>query len=154
MDTRRKLECWLSDRKSLLSSIGALDELQKLSAELNSLIRYYQGHLQGNRDQHFLVCTDTWLGREAAEILRQCLTRYFQRVEVYAATDLQTGKLDGFCLAMSELIKWSDETLPGYREQGYRVVFNLTGGFKSIQGFMQTLGMFYADKYLYLRVRQ
>jgi hypothetical protein len=33
---------------------------------------------------------------------------------------------------------------------GYRVVFNLTGGFKSVQGFMQALGMIYADESVYV----
>jgi hypothetical protein len=48
------------------------------------------------------------------------------------------------------VIRWCQDTLPGYRESGYHIVFNLTGGFKSIQGWMQTLGMFYADEIVYI----
>lgn len=51
---------------------------------------------------------------------------------------------------MSDIVKWCDETLPGYRDQGYRVIFSLVGGFKSVQGFMQSLGMFYADESVYI----
>ena len=40
--------------------------------------------------------------------------------------------------------------MPGYRQSHYRVVFNLVGGFKSLQGYMNTLGMFYADEIIYI----
>ncbi len=148
-NVRQTLQEWISNRTTVLNSTQSLAELQKLSAELNSLIRYYDGRPEGSRDQHFLVCTDTWLGHETAELLRRCLVRYFPSVQVHRVADLQTGELAGFRLAMSELVKWSAETLSGYHDNGYRVVLNLTGGFKSIQGFMQTLGMFYADESIY-----
>jgi putative CRISPR-associated protein (TIGR02619 family) len=149
IDTRQKIEEWIKDRKSMLLGTESLGDMQKSSAELNSLIRYYNGHLEGTQDQHFLLCTDTWLGHETAETLQQCLVRYFPCVQVHRFSDLQTGELAGFRLAMSELVKWSAEVLPGYRDSGYRIIFNLTGGFKSIQGFMQAIGMFYADESIY-----
>ncbi len=51
---------------------------------------------------------------------------------------------------MADLVKWCEDELRGYRESGYRIYFNLTGGFKSVQGFLQTLAMFYADESLYI----
>src|SRR5699024_748164 len=40
--------------------------------------------------------------------------------------------------------------IEGYCNQEYYIVFNLTGGFKSVQGFLQTLAMFYADEAIYI----
>lgn len=73
-----------------------------------------------------------------------------RNVELRRHRDLQTNNLAGFQTAMSELVKDCDEILPGYRKSGYHIVFNLTGGFKSVQGFLQTLGMFYADESIYI----
>ncbi|MBK8043622.1 MAG: hypothetical protein IPK21_13770 [Haliscomenobacter sp.] len=52
--------------------------------------------------------------------------------------------------AIKDLLKWCDETLPGYRTAGYEIIFNLTGGFKSLQGYLNTIGMFYADRIVYI----
>jgi CRISPR/Cas system-associated protein Csm6 len=51
---------------------------------------------------------------------------------------------------MKELIRWCEETIPGYRDHGYRVIFNLTGAFKSLQGYLNIMGMFYADEMVYI----
>lgn len=40
--------------------------------------------------------------------------------------------------------------MPWRREVGYRVIFNLVGGFKSLQGYMNTFGAFYADEVIYI----
>ena len=64
--------------------------------------------------------------------------------------DLNTSSLEEFRLGIDELIKWCVGTLPGYRASGYKIVFNLVGGFKALHGYMQTLGMFYADETVYI----
>lgn len=64
--------------------------------------------------------------------------------------DLRTQDIDSFQLALSELVKWASDTRPAYQQQQYKVIFNLTGGFKSIQGFMQALAMLYADETIYI----
>lgn len=51
---------------------------------------------------------------------------------------------------MADLAQWCATELVAYRENGYRILFNLTGGFKSIQGFLQSLAMFYADESIYI----
>jgi hypothetical protein len=71
-------------------------------------------------------------------------------VERQRLRDLRTDSLAEFRVAMSELVRWCAETLPGYRAQQWRVIFNLTGGFKSVQGFLQTLALFYADEAVYV----
>ena len=64
--------------------------------------------------------------------------------------DLRTDNVETFHAGLSDLVTWCHETLPGYRASQYKIIFNLTGGFKSIQGFMQTLSHFYADEAVYV----
>lgn len=124
---------------------------KKLSAELNGVYGYYHDQLpSNNQDQHFLLHTDTYLGVRTAEILEEFLRTRNLRVTKQTFSKLRTDTLDNFQGSITELIKWCEDTLPGYRNSKYRIVFNLTGGFKSIQGWMQTLGMFYADEIVYI----
>lgn len=52
---------------------------------------------------------------------------------------------------MSELIEWCDATLKNYQNNSQvNVIFNLTGSFKSVNGFLQAVGMFYADECVYI----
>lgn len=74
----------------------------------------------------------------------------FNSVELRRQSDLQTANLQLFQSALSDLVQWLDSTIDGYRQQQYRILFNLTGGFKSVQGFLQTLGNLYADETLYV----
>jgi hypothetical protein len=53
-------------------------------------------------------------------------------------------------MGMNRTVALCEEELPGYRSRGYKVVFNLTGGFKSVQGVMSILGMMYADEVVYI----
>jgi putative CRISPR-associated protein (TIGR02619 family) len=124
-------------------------ELAKLSAEMNALLKFYGGK-STTQDMHILIHTDTWLGRETGKTLRSVLEQRGFAVDTPPIPDLRTDNVAGFQSAMSDLIKWAAETLPNYRQQQYKVVFNLNGGFKSIQGFMQTLAMLYADESIYL----
>lgn len=148
-----------ADRASLQALIEKLDptlekdspeDLAKASAELNGLIRLGGGRLPDASDLHWLVCTDTWLGEAAAHAIAGVLKRHGGNVEPRRITDLQTSDLAEFRLAMSELAQLCAEELTGYRHGGWRVVFNLTGGFKSVQGYMQALGMLYADESIYV----
>src|SRR5688500_10994307 len=37
-----------------------LNNVAKMSAELNGLIKFYGGKIESNHDYHLLLCTDTW----------------------------------------------------------------------------------------------
>ncbi len=124
-------------------------ELAKLSAEMNAIFKFYDGKFT-SPDMHILIHTDTWLGRETGNMLREVLSQRGFSVDTPTISDLRTQDLDSFQLALSELVKWAVETLPAYQQQQYSIIFNLTGGFKSIQGFMQTLAMLYADETIYI----
>lgn len=128
-----------------------LPKISRMSAELNTLIRFGSGKPFVPQDAHLLLCTDTWLGEEAARLVETYLQRQgCVQTSVIRQKDLQTASLESFQLALSELVRWLEENLPDYRAKGFRIVFNLTGGFKSVQGFLQSLAPFYADEVVYI----
>lgn len=149
-EQRQRIQQHLEARREEFARETDLKRLMDLSAELNGVIRFYCGNPGIVRDQHVLLATDTWLGESTARIVADVLERYGHLVEVKRVRDLRTDDPDSFRWAMSDLVAWCAETLGGYQKAGYRVVFNLTGGFKSVQGFMQALGMIYADESVYV----
>jgi putative CRISPR-associated protein (TIGR02619 family) len=122
----------------------------KMSAELNGIITYYQQDLKQNGDYHLLLCTDTWLGEQTAELVKLWLIEKGFTVEIKRQTDLQTKDLMAFQCALSDLVKWCEDVVLNYQKSCYKIIFNLTGGFKSVQGFLQTLAIFYADESIYI----
>lgn len=148
--TRQRLQAHIEERKQQFAAQTEIGQLKKLSAELNGLLSLYDNRPPSGRDQHFLICTDTWLGEATAQLVQGYLERCGQAVQLQRITDLQTGSLAGFQMAMAELVRWCAETLPGWGEAGHQVSFNLTGGFKSVQGVMQILAQFYADEAVYV----
>lgn len=149
-EQRQRIQQHLEARRGEFARETDLKRLMDLSAELNGVIRFYGGNPGVARDQHVLLATDTWLGESTARIVADVLERHGHLVEVKRVKDLRTDDPDSFRWAMSDLVAWCAETLGGYQKAGYRVVFNLTGGFKSVQGFMQALGMIYADESVYV----
>lgn len=135
-----------------LATLTCITTLCKRSAEINGLASFYGGQLSG-KDHHILMATDTWLGEQAAQAIAGVLQGHGQSTEVKRVQDLRTDNLPAYRGALSELVQWAYTTLPEYRRNGYGVVFNLTGGFKAVQGFMQTLGMLHADECIYVYER-
>lgn len=130
---------------------GSINEATMLSAELNAIIKYYDGQFLGRKnDFHYLLCTDTWLGEQTATLVKSWLENHGVTAQIHNLKDLRTDNLESFQLALSDFVKWCEDTIPGYQMKQYEVVFNLTGGFKSVQGFLQTLAMFYADEAIYV----
>lgn len=124
---------------------------RRISAELNGLYGIYGGDLSaGKADMHYLVATDTALGRKAADVVCAFLQENGLSVDVYVPGDLSTATPSAFSRGMKQLIHWCESTIPGYRDAGYRVVFNLTAAFKSLQGYLNIMGMFYADEMVYI----
>jgi len=67
-----------------------------------------------------------------------------------SACGLRTNRLASFRVALADLTEQLDTLVRSYREQGWFVVFNLTGGFKSLNGYLQTLGMISADRCVFI----
>ena len=121
-----------------------------MSAELNGIYALYEDQLAANQDIHYLIATDTALGRRAAQQIETFLQKQGVNVNVFAPANLNTGSLEGFSRGMKELLIWCEDTIPGYKNSGYEVVFNLTAAFKSLQGYLNIIGMFYADRLVYI----
>ena len=130
------------------------DDLQincRISAELNGIYGIYNGRLpQNNPDQHYLVCTDTAQGQKTGELIRDFLADQGFSVSIYTPEGLSTKDTTAFTTGIKALIRWLEENVPWRRDSGYRVIFNLVGGFKSLQGYMNTFGAFYADEVIYI----
>lgn len=128
-------------------------EWQKASAEVNGILSYANaaGRPLAADDYHILLTSDTYQGCLTATMVEDFLKSSFPcRTEIYTPPHLCTRDRAAFSHGMADVIRWCEDTLPGYQDAGYRVVFNLTGGFKSIQGYMNTLGMLYADEIIYI----
>jgi len=123
------------------------EKIQKISAELNALLKFNNFN---KKEIHKLLYTDTFLGEKAAKLIEHYLTYKGQNVSLHKAKDLKTDDIENFHIALSDLVKELSEELQGYKESGYEIIFNLTGGFKSVNSFLQTMASLYADKSLYI----
>lgn len=121
-----------------------IDEIRKSSAELNGIYGLYRDQLnQGNQDIHWLITTDTAQGQVSAELIRDFLRNNHLVADIHTPKDLSTASTESFTSGIDELLKWFDEIIPGYRDSDYHICFNLVGGFKALQGYANTIGMFY-----------
>lgn len=150
-DDRQHIDEIVHQQRDTLMGITDFSQIRKISAELNGILGLYGNDIKGKtHDTHILLHTDTYQGEQVAEIISHWLQQRSLNVQLHKAKDLTTASLDDFQNGMNSLVHWSGETFPGYKQSNYLIVFNLVGGFKSFQGFMQTLGMFYADKIIYI----
>lgn len=140
----------LESRGLNLLEAGDVKTRRRISAELNGIYGLYDDHLTGDQDVHCLIATDTALGKRSAALIERFLQDQGLNVIVFAPGGLNTASLEGFSRGMKELLIWCEQTIPGYRDAGYEVVFNLTAAFKSLQGYLNIVGMFYADRMVYI----
>lgn len=135
---RGPLESILAERRRRLERADPV-EARKLSAELNGLLAVPEVLARDGlaaEDQHLLIATDTAQGFAAAAMVRDWIAAHGGNVEILRVADLRTDELASFAAALSDLalqlLDWS---------RGQRVVLNLTGGFKSVNAFLQALAM-------------
>lgn len=124
--------------------------VRRMSAELGALTLYYNDRLDFKNDVHFLLSSDTWLGEACTNLIRGWLEHKGATCIVHRQEGLQTQKLPDFHNALAELAPQLIEQIDEYKKKHFRVAFNLTAGFKAVQGFLQTLGMFHADELIYV----
>lgn len=119
---------------------------RRMSAELNGigavLDRYKPRQLS-----HLLVHTDTAPGKATADLVQEALGN---QTSLVSAGGLRTNDLVSFRAALADLTRQLDALVRSYHEQRWFVVFNLTGGFKSLNGYLQTLAMISADRCVFL----
>lgn len=125
-------------------------KIRRSSAELNGIYGLYTENLsQGQQDLHFLIATDTLQGQTTAEVVEEFLRSQGLQASSYTPAGLSTATTQSFAEGMDDLIVWLQKTVKPLRGN-YKVYFNLVGSFKSLQGYMNTIGMFYADAILYI----
>lgn len=119
---------------------------RKMSAELNGIGAVLDRY-KPKQIFHLLVHTDTGPGKATAELAQEALGN---QTALVSAGGLRTNDLSSFRAALADLTKEIDALVQPYRAQGWFVVFNLTGGFKSLNGYLQTLAMISADRCVFL----
>ncbi len=126
--------------------------IRRASAELNGIYALYDGQIaRGARDSHVLIATDTAFGRQCAELVEAHLRAVgIGSVEVKVIPKLTAADSGAFQEGCKELINWCTSYIPAFHDQGYTVIFNLVAAFKALQGYLNTIGMFYADQIMYL----
>jgi len=132
-------------------------EIKEASAELNGIYGLYEDQLEnGKLDHHLLITTDTAQGQVTADIVKKFLLkqkkekRLSLEIEVYTPEKLSTANTKAFNKGIDDLLDCLHTRVEEYKEKKYEIYFNLVGGFKALQGCMNTIGMFYADKIIYV----
>jgi putative CRISPR-associated protein (TIGR02619 family) len=128
------------------------ENARKLSAELNGIIGYYGNDIsKKQQDMHYLVHTDTYQGEKVAQVLQNWLRDNFgiANTQLQKIDELNTRTLSEFNEGIKNCITFCHEQYKGFHAS-HRIIFNLVGGFKSLQGMMQALGMLWADEILYI----
>lgn len=147
----------LEDRARQILANGNTIEIREASAELNGIYGLYEEYgvnlEQAKEDIHWLITTDTAQGRVTAEIVKSFLIdRGIKNTNIYPNPDSGFSTVDThkFSKGIAQLIPWIEQLIKGYEKQNIIICFNLVGGFKAIQGYMNTIGMFYAHEIVYV----
>ncbi|MDB9310656.1 CRISPR-associated protein [Aphanizomenon sp. CS-733/32] len=146
----------LKERAEEKLNSNDIDEIREASAELNGIYGLYKGQIsEGKQDIHWLIASDTAQDQVTSEMLHSFLSTRELTVfnpygSKYSPQGFSTISDEAFTQGIDELLNCFEDTIPGYQDKGYEICFNLVGGFKAIQGFVNTFGMFYADKITYI----
>lgn len=135
--------CLAQARERLFS--GAEDP-RRLSAELNGLLTFFEGRVPRQAVQ-LLVATDTAQGRGVAQLISDWLAaRFGCAANIQAPPDLALRSAEALRWGLASLAHELEQQCKGYQQ----IFFNLSGGFKSINGFLQALGMLYGAEIFYI----
>lgn len=127
----------------------SIQNAKNASAELNGLLSFDENPKPA--DLLFFIVTDTYQSTLTFEVVSNFLKSHFKiTAQEIILKHLTTKNKESFLEGIKELLKWADSTLKSYKDQGYSIYFNLTGGFKSLLGYLTPVGMFYADSIFYI----
>jgi putative CRISPR-associated protein (TIGR02619 family) len=142
-------ELFESVKNHLNNNKDNFDELKKSSAELNTIVSYYNEDLKNiSGDCFYLFTTDTYAGKNSGKILKEFLsTQHNLTAHSIKVDKLKADTKNNFEEGIKSVFAESLQSI--YNDSNREVVFILSGGFKSWSGYMQAVGMFYADKILY-----
>jgi putative CRISPR-associated protein (TIGR02619 family) len=151
-ETKEKFDKFIENVKEKLLEFD-VPKLKKISAELNALINFYQNDIKNfpKSDSYYFLHTDTYLGEKVAEILINLFkNKGIENVNPITAKDLKTSSFEEFQIALSDLVRNLIDEIKTYKSKKYKIIFNLTGGFKSINSFLQTVASLHADESIYI----
>lgn len=144
----------LKDRaeEKLYGDDTSLEQIREASAELNGIYGLYNEQLeQGISDTHLLIATDTAQARITADIVESFLkSQGLANTSTCIQPGLSTASSNTFTEGIAKLIPSIQEIVLSCKKSQYQIVFNLVGGFKALQGYFNTIGMFYADELIYV----
>lgn len=140
-----------AEHAAQLLASATVAEIRRASAELNGIFALYNGQLSAaQRDTHILIGTDTALGRTCTTLVKNYLTARGVETREEIIKGLSAASTTAFQEGCRVLTDWCVQTLPPYREQRSEIVFNLVAAFKPLQGYLNTIGMLYADRMLFI----
>lgn len=150
---RRALEEIADERRRRLAQ-GDIGNAARMSAELNGLCVFYGHHLATEarrRDVHYFLASDTYLGRLTRNLAMDWMrAQGFEQVVPLDVGGLRTNSLADFRIGATELTERLDEIVRSQRAANYRCRFNLAGGFKSVNAYLQLLGALWADEVFFV----
>jgi len=121
----------------------------RISAELNSISAVLK-RWPAQRIQHILVHSDTEIGERATTLLQEVLEADSHLVQRVTAGGLRTDDSSSLRHALAEISREILEWTTADKGSGNHVIFNLTGGFKSVNAYLQAIGTLYADRCVFL----
>lgn len=148
-DESRYLADYVTRRTQEISAMDT-GEAKKISAELHSLLILFEQSPPESRDLVVLIPTDTFIGRITGGIIHSYLESRRIGSQLLDIPGLQTKSSTDLRFAFTSLLREITTLKEMYGPQGARIIFNLTGGFKAVQGFLQTLSSIYADETVYI----
>lgn len=140
-----RIQLLVDERRECLKTAGEVSR-RSISAELNGIGAALERY-KAKQVFHLLIHTDTALGKVSAELVKEALG---SQTSLMSAGGLRTSDLASFRAGLADLTKQLDETVQSHRKKQWFVVFNLTGGFKSLNGYLQTVAMITADRCVFL----
>jgi putative CRISPR-associated protein (TIGR02619 family) len=124
-------------------------ERRKMSAELNGIAATLD-RWPAERVVHYLIHSDTAIGKRCANLIKEILRPGSQNVFKYSTAGLRTDDLTNFRAALDDLTKQILDDVSKYRERKYSIIFNLTGGWKSVNAYLQVIAMVSADQCVFI----
>lgn len=142
----------LKERAEEKLNSNDVDNIRQASAELNGIYGLYETELErGKSDTHLLITTDTAQGLVTAELVETYLkNRGLSNTTIYFTPGFSLNNSTTFTEGIANLFSYVEEIITSSKNSHYTISFNLVGSFKAIQGYFNTIGMFYADEIIYV----